>query len=406
MLVNFSIENFGPYRDEMTFSMEATHLSDSTEAYVKFNRSNRKILKCATLFGANASGKSYLFDAIGALQSILSEIRPKGMSVPAYIPFRLSRETLASPSTIRIEVIKEEILYRYSISYTSQRITEESLYHSPKGRMVPYFIRSKRNEGMDGDIKKRLTDSSAYLAVASAYNDDVCNKVLKEIMNIMLIHFTDQLSVFKSMKYSEDNNNIKEKILRALYAADLGISDFVGEEKKLNNGMDRARTYSDNGPKSPVYLDIKFIHQFKDVDVDKELMAFPINIESNGTVEMFALMGPIAKALDEGRTVFIDEFGADLHPMLTRWIVGLFNTDANENGAQLIVNTHDISLMDIRDLFRRDQIWFSNKDRRNGSCEIYSLSDFKGVLKDSDIRQEYLMGRYDALPWMIERHSI
>ncbi len=117
-------------------------------------------------------------------------------------------------------------------------------------------------------------------------------------------------------------------------------------------------------------------------------------------------MGPIAKALDEGRAVFIDEFGADLHPMLTRWIVGLFNTDANTNGAQLIVNTHDISLMDIKDLFRRDQIWFSNKDRKDGSCEIYSLSDFKGVLKDSDVRQEYLMGRYDALPWMIERHSI
>ncbi len=88
---------------------------------------------------------------------------------------------------------------------------------------------------------------------------------------------------------------------------------------------------------------------------------------------------------------------------MTRWIVNLFNKDSNDNGAQLLINTHDISLMDIKELFRRDQIWFCNKDRKDGSSEIYSLADFKGVLKNSDIRQDYLMGRYDAIPWTLDR---
>ncbi len=402
MLIKLSIENYGPYRDRTVLSMEATHLSDSPEAYIEFDRVKKRILKCASLFGANASGKSYLFDAIGTLQSILSTVRPDGASIPGYIPFRLSKKNLTSPSSIEIELLIGKDPYRYSISYTSDSIIEESLYHSPNGRSTPYFIRGKKNEGVDNAIKKHLTGSSAYLTVASGYNDDICNKVLKEIMSIMLIHLTDELSISRTMNYSKSNERVKEKILNALYAADLGISDFTGEEAK-NRSADRTATYADNDTS---YTDIRFVHQFDEADVDKGLMSFPIRIESNGTIEMFALMGPIAKALDEGRVVFIDEFGSDLHPSLTRWIVNLFNTSSNDNGAQLLINTHDISLMDIKGLYRRDQIWFCNKDRKTGSSEIYSLADFKGVLKNSDIRQDYLLGRYDALPWIIERHAL
>ncbi len=112
-------------------------------------------------------------------------------------------------------------------------------------------------------------------------------------------------------------------------------------------------------------------------------------------------MGPISSALKDGGTVIIDEFGSDLHPLLSRWLVGLFNTEANTNGAQLIANTHDISLMDIRELFRRDQIWFTSKDRGNGEATLYSLAQIKGIRKKSDIRDDYLMGRFSAIPSVI-----
>lgn len=405
MIVDITVENFGPFRDATTLSMEATNLSDSHDAYFESERTGKKILKSASVFGANASGKSYLFDAVDILQRIVGMTRPEGTKVPGYMPFRLSKSTVSSPSSIGMRMIIDGSIYAYTVSFTSEKIVREALYHSPNGRTVPYFFRGIRNEGMRDKMEKLLTDSSAYLSVASSFNDPICNKVLREIMGMMVIHQVEDMNVSRSFMYTATSKGIEEKVLRALDAADMGIYGFTAREN------DRRRKSDWKGPQAfdhddTYYDDIRFVHRFEDADVDDRLMHFPINIESNGTVEMFSLMGPIAKALEEGRAVLIDEFGSDLHPSLTRWIVGLFNTSENDSGAQLIVNTHDIGLMDIRNLYRRDQIWFTNKNRRDGSCELYSLADFKGVLKNSDIRQDYLMGRFDAIPWIVQRHAL
>ena len=180
-------------------------------------------------------------------------------------------------------------------------------------------------------------------------------------------------------------------------AADFGITDFEGEEHAVKYvGSDK-----DGREFVRRFTDISVIHDFEEADVDDDEKRFPMKIESQGTIEMFSLMGPVSDALKNGRTLIIDDFGTDLHPLLTRWIFGLFNAPENNNGAQLIVNTHDLGLMDIRDLFRRDQIWFTRKDRRNGSCSLYCLSDITGVKKGSDIRRDYLMGRFDAIPKVV-----
>ena len=112
---------------------------------------------------------------------------------------------------------------------------------------------------------------------------------------------------------------------------------------------------------------------------------------------MFSMMGPIIKALRDGGVVFFDEFGSSLHTAISRWIIGQFSAPSNPNGAQLIINTHDLMLMDTELLFRRDQIYFTDKDRRTGAAELYALSDFKGVRKDMDVLKSYLSGRFDAL---------
>ena len=145
-------------------------------------------------------------------------------------------------------------------------------------------------------------------------------------------------------------------------------------------------------------------HDFPRVDADPHVLDFPLFIESDGTVDIFGMMGPILSALRDGQTIMIDEFGSHLHPMLTRWIVGLFSTKINDMGAQLVVNTHDLTLMDP-ELLRRDQIWFTNKNRLDGSSELYSLSDFKNVRKNSDFQKAYLYGRFDAVPMIIGRRS-
>ncbi|MBR2093891.1 MAG: ATP-binding protein [Candidatus Methanomethylophilaceae archaeon] len=175
----------------------------------------------------------------------------------------------------------------------------------------------------------------------------------------------------------------------------------MGKEYTISGRWFNADDGTEIGVRSYPYAEIQLIHSFKDADVDQKMLSFPLDIESAGIVEMFSLMGPVAKALKEGRTLIIDEFGANLHPLLNRWMVGLFNYASNDNGAQLIVNTHDLCLMDIEEVFRRDQIWLTNKCRYTGACGVYSLADIKGVRKTTDVRKEYLMGRYDALPKIV-----
>lgn len=102
----------------------------------------------------------------------------------------------------------------------------------------------------------------------------------------------------------------------------------------------------------------------------------------------------------------IDEFGSNLHPLISRWVVGQFSNGLNPNHAQLIVNTHDIGLMDIDGPLRRDQVRFANKDRVSGASDLYSLSDFRDVRKIKSIGKAYLAGRFDAVPTIRARDVI
>jgi hypothetical protein len=354
------------------------------------------ILKSASIFGPNSSGKSYLFKALDSLKRIVRAGRDGPM--PDYYPFRLSEKCLDAPIRLSLRLLIENLVYEYSVEYDRNSILSESLYHSPNGRRTPVFLRGRAGDNMDPVVKERLTSSTAYLTIAPGYNYPICGKVLREIQKIMVIYQSYDSFVEESYGIAMRDSEIKRMMESGLDAADL-VKGFFGEEHTVpaRRGMP-----GDGAESNPyTYVDIQLIHSFKDADVNKKMLTFPLNIESNGTVEMFSIMGPIAKALKEGDTLIIDEFGSNLHPILTRWIVGLFNYESNDNGAQLIVNTHDMGLMDIEDVFRRDQIWFTNKDRSTGSCRVYALSDFKGIRKGANIRKDYLYGRYDAIPYVV-----
>ena len=385
MIVDFTIANYGPFRDKAVLSMVPSAMTDREDAIAPSAAIKSGLLKTAVIFGANASGKSYILEALADLREIVSSARPEGTEIPGYRPFRLSRKTLESPVEFGIRLEIGGIIYDYRISFLKDRIVSERLSYSPKGRSVPVFIRGSPDECMESAIAERLTCSSSYLFVAAGYNDHVCNTVFKEIRSIHIIRQPSDGSVNDSYYAAAKDPEIRSMMEAALDAADLGIKGFVGEERTVP-GKER----------SGKYLELRFLHSY--ADAEKDLLSFPHDIESNGTLEMFTVMGPISDALKNGRTVAIDEFGSDLHPMLTRWIVNLFNGKENDTGAQLIVNTHDIGLMDIDGFLRRDEIWFTDKNRRDGSSSLFSLSDINGVKKGSNVRKDYLMGRFDGIP--------
>ncbi|MFZ1631942.1 MAG: ATP-binding protein, partial [Anaerolineae bacterium] len=144
------------------------------------------------------------------------------------------------------------------------------------------------------------------------------------------------------------------------------------------------------------HLDVYMRHP---VGAEAEVV-MPLQEESNGTQRLFALGGPLVEVLEKGWTLFVDELDASLHPLLVRYLVEMFhNPQINPKGAQLIFNTHDTTLMDCN-LFRRDQVWFVEKDRQ-GCSHLYPLLDYS-PRRDEALTKGYLLGRYGAIPFLGE----
>lgn len=187
--------------------------------------------------------------------------------------------------------------------------------------------------------------------------------------------------------------------MQFLNAADLAIADVAVETKKgqtvrfnLEIGKSPSQSITETDIKIP-----KFYHQRQE---GGEKVEFDLSEESSGTRQLFILAGPILDVLENGRVLVVDELNNALHPLMVRYLVKLMhNPDLNRNQAQLIFTTHDTSLLDV-DLFRRDQIWFVEKDRTQVS-HFYPLTDFS-PRKGEALEKGYLMGRYGAIPFFGE----
>ncbi len=406
MLLDFTVGNFGPFRDDATLSMNATKIKEQQGNLINPELSDKDILSSAIIFGPNAAGKSFIADAMYILSRVVEAVN-EDISPTLYVPYRLSKSNRESPVRIRVRLIIDGILYDYRVEYKASEIIRESLYHYPKKRPARVFERT----GPTGfkDAKKRYIDMTTpgrtYLAMAGVGADPICAKVRNVLMSgfITLPAELDVL-VQDSCRFSGDHPERKAKTVKALSTADLGISDFTynkRQEKLVNLKMKIPPELYEIAQRETDTLytrDIFLRHDFTSPEVDEEGRALPMNLESAGTRCMFGLMAPLIDALENGKVLVLDELGAHLHPMLTRWIVRQFSRENNPNGAQLIANTHDLGLMDISELLRRDQIWFVNKNPENGASELYCLSDFDGVRNDTDVLRRYLDGRFNAVP--------
>ena len=400
MLVSFSVRNYGPFRDETTLSMQCTNGTELPCNVLRCDSIEDGILATAAVFGPNASGKSYLLKGLKVLKRTVKNTKAKREEIYGYEPFRLSEETLKAPCELRLTLALSEGIFEYYLAFNSKEIVKEHLLDvTVKDKVV--FTRDTDRIETPGcvDVRDKTTTTSAYLTVASQFNDDLCNRIYDSIMNIDYIDWDEPNDrIMTSYRYFEEHEEVKDTVLDGLKAADFNISNIRGETNTHFMELLKKEMISLKIDETMIQppLDLYLTHNF--TDVPARLQEFPMEIESNGTKNMFGIIGPIARALKDGRTVIIDEFGSSLHPVLTRWILGLFKSEFNTNNAQLIVNTHDLSLMDIQNILRRDQIYFVNRDRKTGKSELYSLSDFKGVRKDSNVLKDYLFGRFDAVP--------
>jgi len=416
MLIDFFVENYGPFRDRSTLSFQATGLSEHDENLIRTDSFKEDILSSVAIFGANASGKSYLLRALAALVRMMRFPLPANLNIIDYAPFRLSPGTKGSPTKMGMRFIQEGILYDYSLSFDSRSVVAESLHYYPNKQRAEVFSRNGNSYSFGSGnvsagqkaISKMVTANSTYLSVAAQFNNKICLAVNTFVSNILILTGDMGNVLNLTIKMMDKDEKLKRCLIKALGVADFCISDMEGhvDTKDVTDMKDvfppqiiGLMMATGNQKFDGTTLNLK--HDVTTKGISDDDKTFPYLIESNGTIMTLSIMGPIIHALRSGGVIAIDEFGSFLHHEISRWIVNQFKKPANKNNAQLIVNTHDQLLMDTAELFRRDQIYFTCKDRDSGASELYALSDFN-IRKSFDPRKGYELGKFDAIPFIKE----
>ena len=431
MLVEFRIKNFRSFRDEQVLSMVAS--SDTGLEGNCTPEDKLRLLKAAGIYGPNASGKSNLIRAIDIMRDIVlnsANYKP-GEKLPVQ-PFLLDDESQKEPSTFEVIFYHGDIRYQYGFSATKERIHEEWLLAYPKGRTSDkaqtWYHRTFSNRGtvwkfssfLKGEkvqLKNNTRDNALFLSVAAQWNNKQLTTVYEWFKNKLRVVPTKENFrpvtaelLLDTQKEEDLGKELKEFITDALQKADLGISGVnvkkrIFDKNKINFPKDMPNEIREKFLKhleEESLLKVEMLHSNVHT---KENVSLPMEEESDGTQRFFQLLGPWLEALSKGYTVFVDELEASLHSLLTRELITVFQSPrSNKNGAQLVFATHDVTLLDP-ELFRRDQIWFTEKDK-NAGTQLYSMSDYKEKPRKGEAMQKgYLAGRYGAIP-ILEAFSI
>ncbi len=406
MLIRFSVKNFLSFKEMATIDMLPSSISQHKKNLLKAG--NYKLLKCASIFGANASGKSNFFKAMGFVKNFIIN-SSKETQVTEEIPvkpFLFSDQKEEEPSIFEFIFIKNNIKYRYGFGINKNEVVEEWLYSASKNKEKMLFERSYQDIKVDeqiteGEQIKKLTRKNAlFLSVAAQFNDITAQTIIDWFKNFNVISGLQEYKPI-TLDYLK-NKKAKEDVVKLLKIADSTINDISFEElpaKMPEEFLESTKIAKSIGINFKILPKIKTLHNKYDLEhnvIEQVEMDFR-KTESTGTQNLFSMLGPILDTIDNGKVLVIDELECNMHPLITRFLVRYFHS--KNNSAQFIFNTHDTNLLSNK-YFRRDQIYFMNKNRF-GESKLYSLYDYN-VRYDSSFGKDYLKGRYRAIPFIDE----
>ena len=403
MLIRFSFKNFKSFKNENCLDMEATSLKEHEYNVAKID--NGEYLKVSAIYGANASGKTNVLQAFDYMKKriLVSDDSKKNSPIDEenVYSFMINNDPIA----LEVEILaKNNKIYKYGFEVLKDTIISEWLFEKRVNKFYSIFERENNNLSMKPNKISDLVNIDERTLFLNIYskidrnNEDFSNVydwfVNSTYLDLGNPNFERFINNRVSLKILSDEN-YKKELLKFIKTFDSGIEGIKTtpdsiEAVKSNNGI----------------IDIEVIHKGE----NGELKALPFYLESNGTRKMFHLFDFFMDALKNGMVLFVDELDAKLHPLLTRYIINLFhNSDTNKGNGQLIYSTHDTVNLN-KETFRRDEIWFAEKDK-DGISEIYALSDYileddknagKKVRNDATYNKDYLTGRYGAIPVLEE----
>lgn len=411
MLLQFYFKNFKSFRDETILDMTSTKISEYEKHVTKFG--GEQVLPIAAIFGANASGKSNVIDAFRYMSEYVYESLNYGGEnskkdkdrFERATPFLFDSNSKNEGSIFEIYFMDckdlKERTYNYGFTIDLDGVAEEWLNYKSKSakKYTRIFYRSDKEldlSGLPKKIQENLTIALERKTLLVSLGAKLKVDKLKFVRDWFYANeFTDFGEPFESVYLSRVtptnfsvDEGVRRKVLKYLSSFDSSIVDFKIEEVKNESGEES--------------LIIEAVHKMAN---GEGFATIPLQNESAGTLKMFSLYPWLENVLESGGILIVDELNAKLHPLLVRAFIQTFlNEELNPNHAQLIFTTHDSWQLNSN-LLRRDEIWFTEK-QSNGVSQLYSLVDFvdgdgSKIRKDENYEKNYLLGKYGAIPSLI-----
>ncbi len=418
MIEEFTFGNFWSFKDIQTLNLTAAKIKSKNPLLDTNNifpiNNDLSLIKSKAIYGANASGKSNVVKALVTFLRIIRDSVKEEEVLSLIEAFQLSTETVNQPTFFQLIFRVEGIRYRYGFEADDKSIKSEWLFSTPNKREQPLFIRENNEiieiskthfeEGLlyqklfENSENQIFTDTSLFLThLNSTRFAKLSKQIFKSISSISIISGLGHRGMYSVAGESLSDAIKKKFILNILKNADTGIEDLETVEITKENFPDNVEEEVEQElKKGKIIVSSRTQFDANLKPLGKSNFSFG-NQESEGTRKMFELSPFIYKSLNEGVPIVIDEFDSRFHPLLTKKIVELYNSNENRN-AQLIFTTHDTNLLSS-DLLRRDQIDFVEKDKF-GVSHLYTLVEIRGVRNDASFEKDYIQGKYGAIPFL------
>lgn len=404
MLLEFSCSDHKSIKTPILFSTVAS--KDTVNEDSLYMYGNTRVLRTAVIYGANGSGKSNFVDAIQFVKNlVINSINHQPGQGILQNPHKLSGPD--AESKYAIQFVTNGIRYAFGFTLKHLLVIDEYLYYFPSGRQVKIYERDESGFTAGNKFKNRFETCRDVLKpnrllLSCAANFSNVDEIAKAFS-----FFRDELVIYRGlgtdnwMEYSMEqistNPAMKKVVLSFLQSLGTGIKDIRVKIDKTNmQASDLPPFLADEFKamllSNPVNkIDAKVVYSTFETDLMTE--------ESVGVRKLFEMLCPFIDIIIRGKVLVCDELEASLHESILHGLVTLFRQIKSEKFAQLIFTTHDTSILDL-DLFRRDQVWFTEISQDSRATELYSLAEIKNVRKGENVSKGYIMGKYGAIPML------
>ena len=413
MLLRFAVANHLSIREKQELSFAASSLRDRSDGLIDCKAvPSGSVLPAIVIYGANASGKSNVVNAIAAMQGMVlwshTQGEPGG-GVPRDA-FKLDSTCSQTPSRFEIDFVIDDVRYHYGFETTDDVFVSEWLYAFPGSHRRKMFERDNNGfnfgrwlKGRNNNIAELTRPNSLFLSAAAQNSHEQLSKIYEYFRSIEFASTISVQGTTASALYTGGDPD--QRVIEFLTSINTGVIGYQKRETDISD-KDRAMrrdivaiveklsggTIKIEPDKYDKHVAIELAHRGR----QGESVYLDLDSESAGTRRLLIVLSLAYQALDEGTLLCIDEVDASLHTYANEAILKLFcRPEINRNGAQLIATTHNTNLMKSS-VLRRDQLWFTEKTPE-GATELYPLTDIR-TRKGDNIELGYLQGRYGALP--------